>query len=166
MPVDAYCKGCIYLGTTSVGKCCDYNYLTGKARGCPGGEGCVRREFGTRRRFSLSITSAKHADHSKKSSIESKKIGRPRKSAEELDDTRARELERKRKAAEKYRAIAQGRQREAIMAYKAQHNASSKDIATLIGVNPSTVQKWCTEYIPAKWDLLAKIGIKKPKGLD
>lgn len=165
MPVDAYCKGCIYLGTTSVGKCCDYNYLTGKARGCPGGEGCVRRELGTRKKYGLSITTAKHAANSKKASIESKKIGRPRKSAEELDDTRARELERKRKAAEEYRAIAQGRQREAIMAYKAQHNASSRDIADLIGVNPSTVQKWCTEYVPAKWELLEKIGITKPEGL-
>ena len=166
MPVDAYCKGCVYLGTNSMGKGCDYNYLTGKVRGCPAGNGCIRREYGTRRRFSLSITSAKHAEHSKKATIESKKIGRPRKPAEELDDTRARDLERKRRAAEEFRAIAQGRQREAIVAYKVQHNASSRDIAELVGVNPSTVQKWCTEYIPAKWDLLAKIGIKKPDGLD
>lgn len=166
MPVDAYCKGCIYLGTTSKGKCCDFNYLTMQSRGCPAGDGCVRREYGMRRKFNLSITGAKHAENSKRSSIESKKIGRPRKDIEELDDAHARELRRKRKAAEEYRAIAQGRQREAIMAYKAQHNASSRDIATLIGVNPSTVQKWCTEYVPAKWDLLAKIGIQKPEGID
>lgn len=166
MPVDAYCKGCIYLGTNSMGKACDFNYITGQVRGCPAGTGCVRRELGTRRKFVFGIASSKHADNAKKATIESKKIGRPRKSAEELDDTRARELERKRKAAEEYRAIAQGRQREAIMAYKAQHNASSRDIADLIGVNPSTVQKWCTEYVPARWDLLEKIGITKPEGLD
>ena len=166
MPVDAYCKGCSYLGTNSMGKCCDYNYLTGQVRGCPAGNGCTRRVFGTRRKFTLSLTSARHAENSKKAVIESKQVGRPRKTAAELSDAHAKELERKRQAAEAYRAKAQGRQREALMAYKVQHNASSKDIAKLIGANASTVQKWCTEYIPAKWDLLEKIGITKPEGLE
>lgn len=165
MPVDAYCKGCAYLGTNSMGKACDYNYITGRVRGCPAGAGCFRRELGTRRKSSLSITSAKHADHAKKAAIESKKIGRPRKSEKELEETYARQLERKRQAAEKYRGKAQGRQRAALMEYKAQHNASCRDIAEKIGVNPSTVQKWCTEYVPAKWELLEKIGITKPEGL-
>lgn len=166
MPVDAYCKGCIYLGTNSMGKACDFNYITGKVRGCPAGNGCVRRELGTRRKFVFGVVSPKHADNSKKATIESKKIGRPRKPPEELEETHAKRLERRRNAAEAYRAIAKGRQRDAIMAYKVANNASCKDIADRIGVNPSTVQKWCTEYVPARWDLLEKIGITKPEGVD
>lgn len=166
MPVDAYCKGCIYLGTNSMGKCCDYNYVTGQVRGCPAGAGCVRRQLGTRRKFVFGIASPKHADNSKKATIVSKKIGRPRKSEEELEETHAKQLERKRQAAEEYRAKAQGRQRAVLMEYKVQNNASCRDIADRIGVNPSTVQKWCTEYKAANWELLAKIGIKKPEGLE
>ena len=166
MPFDAYCKGCAYLGTNSMGKCCDYNFVTGKVRGCPAGEGCNRREYGPRRRYTFSFGTPQNAENARKSSITSGKSGRPRKPPEELDEKQAKQLERKRLAAEACRAKAQGRQREVLMAYKAKHNVSCADIAYKIGVNPSTVQKWCTEYMPARWDLLEKIGIQKPEGID
>ena len=166
MPVDAFCKGCAYLSTNSMGKCCDYNYITGKVRGCPSGEGCTKREFGAKRRYSMSITSAKHAENAKKAAISSKKMGRPRKELPPGVKPYDRERVRRRMATEEFKAIARGRQRAAILAYKMEHNASYKDIAGMIGVHESTVQKWCNEYKPANWELLGKIGITKPEGLD
>lgn len=158
MPVDAYCKGCAYLGTNSMGKCCDYNYITGMVRGCPAGNGCTQRLIGAKRKYApLAYTSPKHVDSAKKAAIASKTIGRPKGYGLEPRI-------RRQKITENLRAEMQGRQREAILAYKMEHNASSQDIAELIGVHPSTVQKWCNEVRPARWDLLAKLGIQKPKG--
>lgn len=163
MPVDAYCKGCIYLGTNSMGKCCDYNYITGKARGCPAGDGCTKRLIGSKKRYvpSLFAASAK----AKPVPPEPKKKGRPRR--ELPPDVKPYERERvlRHMAAEEFKERAQGRQRAAILAYKEEHNATYKDIATQIGVYKSTVQKWCCEYAPANWELLAKIGIQRPEGL-
>ena len=37
------CKRCKYSGTVAYGvPCCDYCYLTGRMRGCPAGDKCVR----------------------------------------------------------------------------------------------------------------------------
>lgn len=167
MPVDAYCKGCAYLGTNSMGKCCDYNYITGKVRGCPAGEGCERRDIGAKRRYTLSFASKeKHRENSKKASITANGIGRPKgKETSELEEYDKERL-RKKRAREANRAKLQGRQRAVIMEYKIANNASCRDIAERIGIHESTVQKWCNEYQPARWDLLEKIGIKKPEGLD
>jgi DNA-binding XRE family transcriptional regulator len=69
-------------------------------------------------------------------------------------------------ASEAYKAKAQGRQRAAILEYKIKNTATYEDMAELIGVHKSTIEKWCNENRPANWELLAKIGIQKPEGLD
>ena len=39
------CKRCKYSGTVAYGvPCCDYCFLTGRMRGCPSGDECVRFE--------------------------------------------------------------------------------------------------------------------------
>ena len=42
------CKSCRYRSGTPRDNGCDYLLLTGKARGCPAGEGCRRYEAGPR----------------------------------------------------------------------------------------------------------------------
>lgn len=37
------CRGCAFLGGPPC-RSCDYLLITGHRRGCPGGEGCIRRE--------------------------------------------------------------------------------------------------------------------------
>ena len=164
MPVDAYCKGCIYLGTNSMGKCCDYNYVTGKVRGCPAGDGCTKRLTGSKKRYAPSLFAA--SAKAKPDPSEPKKKGRPRRELPPDVKPYDRERVRRRIASEEYKAKAQGRQRAAIVEYKIKNNATYEDIANLIGVHKSTVQKWCNEYKPANWALLETIGIHKPEGLD
>jgi hypothetical protein len=163
MAVDAYCKGCIYLGTNSMGKCCDYNYVTGKARRCPAGDGCTKRLIGSKKRYVPSLFAA--SEKAKPDPPEPKKKGRPRRELPPDVKPYDRERVRRRMAREEHKKMANGRQRASIMAYKDANNATYKDIAAQLGVNESTIQKWCCEYVPANWELLAKIGIQRPEGL-
>jgi len=113
----------------------------------------------------MTLTTAKNAENSKKATIASKKMGRPRKELPLDVKPYDRERIRRRMASEAYKAKAQGRQRAAILEYKIKNNATYADISSLIGIHESTVQKWCNEYKPANWELLAKIGIQRPEGL-
>lgn len=44
------CKGCMYFNKNGANgtSCCDYAYQTGKLRGCPAGEGCIRYTKGNK----------------------------------------------------------------------------------------------------------------------
>lgn len=57
---DEYCKGCMYCSkypslTLPVEDGCDYNFVTGKMRGCPAGEGCNKKKTGVSRQRPLTI---------------------------------------------------------------------------------------------------------------
>lgn len=82
-----------------------------------------------------------------------------------LEEAYEKDRNRKREAAAKYRAHAQGRQTAAIDAYKKAHGLTNVQLAEIVGVNKSVMWRWATEYTPANWDKLAVIGIEKPPGL-
>ena len=154
--VDAYCKGCRYLGTNSYGKWCRYNDMTGHVRGCQAGLGCLR-----------------HTNPSAAGSVEEvlsgqshKKPSKPwRPPAGSPEEAYEREKVRRKAAAQEYKAKANGRQRAVIIAYKEATGDSNYEISKKIGISEGRVQKWITEYAPANWDKLAIIGISKPEGL-
>lgn len=155
--VDEYCKGCRYLSTVSGGRNCNYNYLTGKLRGCPAGFGCIHH---TNPSYSPK-TESKTATISQKETH--KKRGRP--STMTQEEAYEREKERRRKAAREFREKSQGRQRAVLLAYKEATGENNYEIAEKIGISESRFRKWLTEYAPANWDKLAIIGVEKPEGL-
>ncbi len=150
-----------------MGKCCDYNYLTGKARGCLSGEGCNKRVISGKRRKSFGFSSKdKMPKEFKAATRPSPVTFHPKKDDKPWLDAYEKERLRKKLSQEKTKETLQGRQRAVLLAYKTEHNVSNKDIAEMIGVHSSTVQKWSCEYKNANWELLAKIGITKPEGLE
>lgn len=151
--VDSTCKGCAYLVTCSFGKCCNYSIITGHSRGCHAGAECTRYDGPPR-------TPPKQKAH-----LSPEEQKKERRTAMTPEEAYEREKAKKRERAKRYRAKAQGRQRSAIAAYKAETGYSNNKIALLLGIPESRVQKWSYEYGPADWDLLAKIGIIKPEGL-
>ena len=154
--VDSYCKGCQYLSTVSGGRNCNYNYITGKLRGCPAGNGCIQH------------TGGKHAPPASKKSAEvNPKEAKPKQKKPVMTPEEAyeRDKARKRENARLLREKSQGRQRAAIMAYKEATGDSNYEISKKIGVSESVVQKWTIEYSPANWEKLAILGIEKPEGL-
>ena len=76
-----------------------------------------------------------------------------------------RDLELRRVRAARYKEKAQGRQRDAINAFKKEHGYTTQQLAELLGVHPSYLGKWLIEYCPANWEKLAILGIEKPEGL-
>ena len=45
----AYCKGCVYRSSSWSGNMCQYALITGKLRGCPADENCIRKTKKPRR---------------------------------------------------------------------------------------------------------------------
>ena len=163
--VDAYCKGCQYLGTNFYGKWCRYNDVTGHTRGCPAGTGCDKYAAGpTKCVPNAAIYEHKIPEKKPKPAPTQppKKEKKPPLTQEEIYE---REKNRKREAAVRLREKAQGRQRAAIAAYKQATGDSNYQISLKIGVSESSVAKWANEYAPANWGKLAILGIEKPTGL-
>lgn len=158
--VDAYCKGCQYLGTNSYGKWCRYNDVTGHVRGCPAGKDCIRYLKGPAKHTPNASPFA--SAYAKKQAADAIKENKAPQTPEERAK---RDKERKRNAAIAYRAKANGRQRAVIIAYKEAHGLSNSSLGDKIGVCESTINKWVTEYVPSDWNKLAILGIKKPEGL-
>ena len=155
--VDEFCIGCKYLGVLSRTPYCAFNDVTGFSRGCKSGTGCDKRTEGNREHspnyyaFCREEKSEPAADKKKEQySWSSKSI------LEGGHDSR------KKRAAAKLRAVSQGRQREAILTYKEENNLTVRQMAKNIGISPTTLNKWITEYTSANWEKLEKIGIKKP----
>ena len=46
---DRACKGCIYLSRAGGYGCCNYIFMKGKPRPCPGGRDCTVKEFKKKR---------------------------------------------------------------------------------------------------------------------
>ena len=162
--VDAYCKGCQYLGTNSFGKWCRFNDVTGSIRGCAAGQGCTRYATGPKKHspnyaaFAHPIPEKKQKD----AEIPQKPMRPPPMTPEERYE---RSKAKKRDAAKEYRAKAQGRQRAVLVAYKEKYGLSNRQMSDKVGVCESTINRWVTEYVPADWDKLATVGIQKPEGL-
>lgn len=162
MPVDSYCKGCVYLIRIYYGKGCNFSSVTGHSRGCKSGTGCTQRQYGKKKRqvssFGDSIIGA--------STTKKAPTPKPKKPPEtEAEYLERRRLDKQRSAA-RTRARLQGRQHDAIQAFKDENGYSNRDLSEMLGVSESTVQKWCSEYQSAQWDRLESIGIKKPEGVD
>ena len=49
------CRRCVYRSEKEGINQCDYCYITGHARGCPGDEHCTRFEEGERRRMPMEL---------------------------------------------------------------------------------------------------------------
>lgn len=156
--VDSYCRGCKYLGTLSRQPCCLYMDITGHSRGCPPGTGCTQRTFGPRIQPSKPFSLFKM----KTKKEEAEKPKPPPKKELSQSEFCEKERNRKKLAAERYRAIAQGRQKQVIQDYKKKNNISAKKMGEMVGVSESTINKWTTEYTPANWEKLAELGIAKP----
>lgn len=162
--VDAYCKGCQYLGTNSYGKWCRYNDVTGHVRGCPAGEGCVQYSRGPAKHIPNASPFAS-AYAKRKTTADKDKPSGEKTSRMTPEEAYERSKARKREAAKEFRAKTNGRQRAVILAYKQEHGYSNYDLSIKLGVCESTVNRWVTEYVPADWDKLAILGIEKPKEL-
>ena len=158
--VDSYCKGCQYLSTVSGGRNCNYNFITGRLRGCPAGKGCKRH---TNPVYAYNNDKAPAVKKTAPPPKPSPKRKRPVMTPEEAYE---REKYLKREAAKRFREKAQGKQRAAIMEYKEKTGESNVTIAAKVGISESQFQKWVLEYVPANWDKLAIVGIKKPEGLE
>jgi hypothetical protein len=51
MSCPVYCKGCIYrTPPKQADNMCEYSIITGKLRGCPAGEGCIRKDTGEKKK--------------------------------------------------------------------------------------------------------------------
>lgn len=161
--VDSFCKGCQYIGTNSYGKWCRYNDVTGHMRGCPAGEGCIRYSNGPAKHIPNASPFA--SAYAKKQTVADSKPKKEKKPAQTPEERYEKSKIRKRELAQEYRAKAKGKQRAAILAYKEEHGYSNRDMSFKLGVCESTINKWVTEYVPADWDVLAKVGIQKPEGL-
>lgn len=155
--VDEYCKGCKYLGVLSRCPYCSYSDVTGHSRGCSSGTGCTVREAG--KKANAPSYFAFHHEPTKTKNSTQKRTKR-----EYTDEEFAeRESKRKKASAARNRELLQGRQRQAILDYKVAHDLTAKQMATLVGVSATTLNKWLTEYSKANWELLAKFGINKPE---
>ena len=161
--VDAFCKGCQYIGTNSYGKWCRYNDVTGHMRGCPAGEGCIRYSQGPAKHIPNASPFA--SAYAKKQTVAEPKPKKEKKPPMTPEERYEREKDRKRQTAKELQEKAQGRQRAAIMAYKEATGDSNYKISLKIGVHESTINKWVNEYAPANWDKLAILGVAKPEGL-
>lgn len=165
MPCDSFCKGCVYLVHVYLGRGCNYSEVTGHIRGCPSGTGCTRRQYGKKKRGPSPYNGVRKPYPDDSEALEAKPAI-PKRPPETAEEYRARRSLEKKLNAEKTRARLQGRQHDAIQAFKDETGYTNLKIAELIGVSESTVQKWTSEYQPAKWDMLESIGIKKPEGVD
>lgn len=163
--VDAYCKGCQYLGTNSYGKWCRYNDITGHVRGCPAGEGCVQYSCGPAKHIPNASPFAS-AYAKRKTTADKDKPNGEKTSRMTPEERYERSKAKKRDAAKEYRAKAQGRQRAVLVAYKEKYGLSNRQMSDKVGVCESTINRWVTEYVPADWEKLATIGIEKPKELE
>ena len=163
--VDAYCKGCQYIGTNSYGKWCRYNDVTGHVRGCPAGAGCNRYIAGpTKRVPDAAIFAHKIPEKKKKSTPVPEIQKKDKKTPMTPEEAYERDKELRRERAVKYKQKAQGKQRDAIKAFQAEHGYNNKQLAELIGIHPSHLTKWIAEYNPANWEKLEAVGIHKPEG--
>ena len=163
--VDAYCKGCQYLGTNSFGKWCRFNDVTGSIRGCPAGQGCTRYAAGPKK-HSPNYAAFEHPIPEKKQKDVEKPQKQKRPPPMTPEEAYERTKARKRQLAKEFHAKAQGRQRAVLLAYKQEHGYSNYDLSIKLGVCESTINRWVTEYVPADWEKLATIGIEKPKELE
>lgn len=154
--VDSTCKGCQYIGTVSTGKCCTYSIVTGHSRGCPAGFACDKYSGPPRQKLVPK-------EEKKPNSAQPKSKRPPGRSHEEAYE---REKARKRKRYLENRARLNGRQKDAITAFKEETGFTNRKIADLLGIKESRIQFWCNEYAEADWELLSKVGIKKPEGLE
>lgn len=138
---DELCTTCAYACTITGGALvCDYLLVTGIMRGCPAGTGCDKYLPGEKiRSLSSQIQCGK------------------------LDDLTGQKRKEARRA-ETQRRLG-GRQRAAIRDYCRDHGVAYVDIARAIGVSQSTIAYWAKEYGMARWDKLAKVGIKRPEGI-
>lgn len=159
--VDAYCKGCIYLIRVSLGRACNYLDINRHSRGCPSGKGCIRRQYGQKKRKSISFGGGLPPLETV-----NKAAPAPKKPPETKEEYNARRRLEKQKNAEKTRARLQGKQKEAIQAFKDETGYSNRKLSELLGISESTVQKWASEYQSADWTILETIGIMKPEGID
>ena len=166
MPVDGYCKGCIYLVSISTGKCCNYFEVKHERRGCPAGNGCKRRAMrpGKRPSTQLAPIEKPAAARSTPKTVAEESKGQ-RRTALTPEEAYERDKARVKQKAIEYREKAQGRQRAALADYKQRTGDSNYQISLKIGISESTVRKWCIEYKPANWEKLAILGIKRPEGL-
>lgn len=153
--VNGYCRGCKYLGHITSGYCCEYLAVTGTARGCPAGKGCVRREMGGRMPSLAALQTVGKAPPKLNAT-------RERETWEEMYE---RERARKARAAIACAERCKGRQRAAIVGYLAEKKMTMKQLSDLVGASPGTVGKWCAERANANWEKLARVGIVKPEGL-
>lgn len=159
---DATCKGCVY--STYVGvlvnRCCDFLLITGSRRGCPAGQGCTRRLAGKKlKTIDQLLFRGRPAVPARPGK------GRPQSPAPSLEEMQERNREYKKRYWEKNRAMLNGRQRAALLAFKREQQLTNKSFAELAGVCTATVDRWMMELQPAPWDRLAKLGLPKPAGL-
>lgn len=162
--VDAYCKGCQYNATNSYGRWCSFYDVTGQLRGCPAGNGCTRYAQGPKK-YSPNYAAFAHSISEKKPKVEEKPPKPKRPPPMTPEEAYARDLELRKERAVKYKAKAQGKQREAIKTFQTAHGYNNKQMAELIGIHPSHLTKWIAEYAPANWDKLEAVGIHRPEGL-
>lgn len=185
---DSTCKKCIYSTTLSNWpRACAYILTTGSRRGCPPGEGCIRRVEGQKQPTIDSIVfhgndknkttpqdrrKAKDREYNKeyylahreeiiarqKARQAEKRERTPRKKKEPTSWTEA-----KRILAERTHAYWQGRQTAVIRAYLDENGISTTTLAVMVGVSESAVRRWAREANNADWEKLAQVGIKKPE---
>ena len=156
--VDESCKGCKYLGVLSRCPYCSYSDVTGHSRGCSSGKGCTVREAG-KNANAPSYFAFHHTPKQQK-----KKPAKPTKEKKTYTELEFAEHEsiRKKEAAERNRALMQGKQRKALLDYKKTHGLTTQEMAAQAGVGTSTLNRWMTEYALADWEKLSKLGIVKP----
>ncbi|MBP5729540.1 MAG: AsnC family protein [Clostridia bacterium] len=143
MVCDIKCRSCMYASTLSnMSVVCNYLLITGNRRGCPAGKGCERYIKGD---HAISIdNSIRKAKPKPKNKVDQR--------------------EKKRKYRERTQAMWQGRQHDAIQAWCQENKVSYTKLARMLGVSETTVAYyWAKEYSPARWDKLAKVGIRKPE---
>ena len=155
--VDATCKGCQYLGSSSFGKICNYSSIVGHMRGCHAGAECTKYSGPPRQK----------PDPIKEATPKAPPPPTPhRPKGMSPEEAYARDQAARKRRIQRNRERLQGRQKAAIVAYKEETGMTNAMIAYAIGVKESRVQRWCNEYIEADWELLSKVGIEKPEGID
>lgn len=182
--IDQYCAKCYYRAFfPALGWGCEYICVTGKRRPCPSGEGCTVRKIKSRvgtknaeERRGILFAKEKGMEYDQlKEERRQKRLERKREYNREYSQRLREErgekpkpqkkigaADRKKITKENTRNYWQGKQAEAIKAWKAEQGISYEQMAELCEVGTTTIYKWVNEENTANWDTLEALGVKMP----
>lgn len=191
--VDVWCDGCRFVSKGGGTPTCEYMTMTGRRRGCPAGNGCIKRErpegwkpqrilYTDEQWFRMQALKKAEEKARKRIFIEPKaKPGamrkteqkqkaeeQPRRSPKKRVYTPEQLKEKYRRAKEKSNAekpVLREKQREIIQAWRRKEGLSQKEAAERMGISTITLNRWECGARKANWQTLADARMEVPETL-